>query len=217
MVRHRFSEIGLAVTGVALGAVVAACGGGNSSQPAPGSAAGSTAPGGEPASTSNAVSGVVPSASGGSGVSGASGAELCRSSDLRLSLGHGDAAAGTAYRPLEFTNIGDHPCVLDGFPGVSYVGGADGHQVGAPANREGDKGQSITLGKGEVASAVIGFANISNYDPATCQPQPVRGLRVYPPQETAALYLDLPTTGCGNDKIPGDQLKVKTLQKGTGS
>ncbi|MFD2418151.1 DUF4232 domain-containing protein [Amycolatopsis pigmentata] len=216
MARQRFSQIGLAVTGMVLGAAVAACGGGNNAQPAPGSAAVST-PQTEPAPSSSAVSQAVPPAAAGSGASGAAGSGLCRSSDLRLSLGRGDAAAGTVYRPLEFTNISDHPCVLDGFPGVSYVGGPDGHQVGAPANREGDKGTSITLGKGEVASAMVGFANVNNYDPVTCQPQPVRGLRVYPPQETASLYIDMPTTGCGNDKIPGDQLKVKAIQKGTGS
>jgi hypothetical protein len=217
MARHRFSQIGLAVTGMALGAAVTACGGGNNAQPAPGSAAVSAPQTSEPAPSSSAVSQAVPPAAAGSGASGATGTGSCRSSDLRLSLVHGDAAAGTVYRPLEFTNISDHPCVLDGYPGVSYVGGADGHQVGAPANREGDKGSLILLGKGEVASAMIGFANVNNYDGVTCQPQPVRGLRVYPPQETASLYIDMPTTGCGNDKIPGDQLKVKALQKGTGS
>jgi hypothetical protein len=217
MIRQRFSQMSLAVMGMALGAALAACGG-NTAQPAPGSAPAPTAPASEPVSSSNAVSQAAPPASGSGGVSGvAAGPGLCRSSDLRLSLGRGDAAAGTAYRPLEFTNISDHPCVLEGFPGVSYVGGPDGHQVGAPADREGDKGTSITLGRGEVASATVGFANVDNYDPLTCQPQPVRGLRVYPPQETAALFIDMPTTGCGNDKIPGDQLKVKAIQKGTGS
>lgn len=217
MMRQRISQIGLAVTGVALGAALAACGSGNSGQPAPGSAAGPTEPVSEPASSSNAGSQAVspPSGSGGA-TEVAAGPALCRSSDLRLSLGRGDAAAGTVYRPLEFTNVSDHPCVLAGFPGVSYVGGADGHQVGAPANRDGDTGSSITLGKGEAASATVGFTNIDNYDAVACQPQPVRGLRVYPPQETAALYIDMPTTGCGSDKIPGHQLKVKAIQKGTG-
>lgn len=217
MARHRFSQVGLAVMGAVLGVAVAACGGGNNAQPAPGGAAVPAPRTSEPTPSSSAVSQAVPPAAAGSGASGATDPGLCRSSDLRLSLGRGDAAAGTVYRPLEFTNISDHPCVLDGYPGVSYVGGADGHQVGAPANREGDKGAPITLGKGEVASAMTGFANVGNYDAVTCQPQPVRGLRVYPPQETASLYIDLPTTGCGNDKIPGDQLKVKALQQGTGS
>jgi hypothetical protein len=40
---------------------------------------------------------------------------------------------------------------------------------------------------------------------------------VYPPQETASLYLELPTTGCGSDRIPGNQLTVTTIEKGTGA
>ncbi|GAB2980536.1 DUF4232 domain-containing protein [Amycolatopsis acidiphila] len=140
---------------------------------------------------------------------------LCKSSDLKLSIGQGDAGAGTVYRPLVFTNVSDHTCTIQGFPGVSYVGGADGHQVGQPAVRVGAKGPAVTLNKGQTASAAIGFVNVQNFDTVTCQPQPVRGLRVYPPQETASLFVDMSTTGCGNDKIPGDQLTVKSIVKGS--
>ena len=57
---------------------------------------------------------------------------------------------------------------------------------------------------------------LQNFDPVVCQPQPAQGLRVYPPQETASLFIDLPTTGCAGNQIPGDQLTVKTIQKGAG-
>ncbi|MBC6461321.1 DUF4232 domain-containing protein [Actinomadura sp. HBU206391] len=139
---------------------------------------------------------------------------VCRAGDLRLSLKGGDAAAGTSYRSLVFTNVSNAPCTVQGFPGVSYVAGDDGRQVGAPAVRDGDKSEPITLGGGEKASAVVGFVNVRNYDAVDCRPQPVRGVRVYPPEETTAKFVTLPGTGCANDKI--QQLTVRALRAGDG-
>lgn len=213
MVRVRVPQVGLAVTAAALAVAVSACGQDtNNAQPLP-NAATTT-----PASTSDSPTSGPPSSGGTSATpSQPAGDGLCKAADLRLSIGHGDAGAGTVFRPLIFTNISDRQCAIQGFPGVSYVGGADGHQVGAPAFRTGTKGAAITLNKGETASADIGFVNVQNYDPVDCQPQPVRGLRVYPPQETASLFVDLAGTGCGNANIQGNQLTVKTIEKGSGA
>ncbi|GLY64045.1 DUF4232 domain-containing protein [Amycolatopsis taiwanensis] len=219
MVQNRISRIGLAVAAAAVAAVASACNQGTNNAQAPASetpATSVTAP--SSSATDSPTPSAMPGASGGDAAANpapdANG--FCKSADLRLSLGRGEGAAGTAYRPLVFTNVSDHQCVIQGFPGVSYVGGDDGHQVGAAAERQGTKGAPITLHKGESAFATVGFVTIENFDPAACQPQPVRGLRVYPPQETASMYLDLPTTGCASDKIPGHQLSVKTIEKGTG-
>jgi len=141
---------------------------------------------------------------------------MCPSGQLRLSLGRGDAGAGTHWRPLRFTNKSDEPCVLHGFPGVSYVAGDDGHQVGAAAYRDGEKGPAVTLKPGETAHAPVGFTQIRNFDVAACQPTPVRGLRIYPPQETKALFLENPGTGCANPALDGHQLKVQTIKPGAG-
>jgi hypothetical protein len=138
----------------------------------------------------------------------------CESGDLRLSLAGGDAAAGTSYRSLVFTNVSGGPCTIQGFPGVSYVAGDDGHQVGAPAVRDGGRSTPITLAKGESASAVVGFVDVGNYDAVDCRPQPVQGLRVYPPEETVSKFVESPGTGCANDSI--QQLTVKPLQAGGG-
>jgi hypothetical protein len=138
----------------------------------------------------------------------------CRSGDLRLALNGGDAAAGTSYRSLVFTNVSEQPCTVHGFPGVSYVAGDDGHQVGAPAVRDGGKSTPITLRRGEAASAAVGFVNVRNYDAVDCRPQPVRGVRVYPPEETVSKFVRLPGTGCANDRI--QQLTVQPLQAGDG-
>lgn len=213
MVRVRISQVGLAAGAAVLAFAVAGCGGANNAAPQPStsttasSPSTSDSPASSSATTTTVAQGAPPATQAGNG--------LCKSSDLKLSFGQGDAGAGTVYRPLIFTNVSDHECTIQGFPGVSYVGGADGHQVGKPATRVGAKGPAIALQPGQTASAAIGFVNVQNFDTVTCQPQPVRGLRVYPPQETASLFIDDPGTGCGSDAIPGDQLTVKSIVKGS--
>jgi hypothetical protein len=213
MVRVRISQVGLAAGVAALACTVAACGAATNagSQPSTTTTTASSSTPESPSSTSvtttSVEQGAPPAAPAGDG--------LCKSPDLKLSFSGGDAGAGTVYRSLVFTNVSGHTCTIQGFPGVSYVGGADGHQVGQPAVRVGDKGPAITLNKGETASAAIGFVNVQNFDTVTCQPQPVRGLRIYPPQETASLFIGMSATGCGNEKIPGDQLTVKSIVKGS--
>lgn len=141
---------------------------------------------------------------------------LCTSKDLELSLGEGSGAAGTVWRPLRFTNTSGATCEIQGFPGVSYVAGDDGHQVGAAAYRDGSKGDAVTLRAGQTAHAPVGFAQVGNYDPADCEPTEVRGLRVYPPQETNSMYLPNPGTGCANEDLESNQLKVQTIRPGAG-
>jgi hypothetical protein len=136
---------------------------------------------------------------------------LCKSGDVKLSLGQGDAGAGSMYRPLLITNSSPNPCTIQGFPGVSYVAGADGHQVGKDAFREGTKGNAVKLNPGQTAAADIQFVNVHNFDPGTCQPTPVKGLRIYLPQETASNFVPDESTGCASTKIPGNQLAVKTV------
>lgn len=141
------------------------------------------------------------------------GAGTCRAADLELSLGSGEGTAGTHYRPLRFTNVSGSPCVIHGFPGVSYVAGDDGHQVGTAAYRTGEKGQPVTLGPGRTAHADVGLVQVRNYDPAECKPTSVRGLRVYPPHETNAMFVRAPGTGCA--EFPnGQQLTVATVKSG---
>jgi hypothetical protein len=102
---------------------------------------------------------------------------------------------------LQFRNVGSSACTLYGYPGVSWVAGADGHQVGAPAVRQpdisGSAEQTVTLAPGALASAPLDIVDASVIPPSQCKPVPVRGLRVYPPGETAALFLSLPTASGG--------------------
>jgi hypothetical protein len=112
------------------------------------------------------------------------------------------------YVGLQFRNAGPAACTLYGYPGVSWVAGADGHQVGAAATRQannsGPAEQAVTLAPGALASAPLDIVNASALPPAECKPVPVRGLRVYPPGERSALFLSLPTAsgGYGECSLP---------------
>lgn len=164
----------------------------------PGSTAGSTA---DSSGSPSAESTTSKSASGD-----------CKSAELSLAVQGGEGAAGTVYRKLVFTNTSKRTCTMQGFPGVSYVAGADGHQVGPAAYRDGAKGAAVTVAPGGSAVAPVGFVNVRNYDAAVCKPTPVRGLRVYPPQETASMFVAMDGLGCAGTP-PGNQLVVKTIVK----
>lgn len=144
-------------------------------------------------------------------------AQLCEVADLTVTVKYLDAGAGTVHRALQFTNSGDRTCEIQGFAGVSFVGGEDGHQIGKPADRVGDKGPAITLRAGSQAWAPLASPHAENYDPETCRPEEARGLRIYPPQEYDSLFVPLAETACGNPNLPGEQLKVETLHQGSPS
>jgi len=217
------TKIGAGVLISAAMVLLAACGSGGtagsgepnvptitgSSTPAP---AATTTPETSTPTTSTAQAGQPATSTGKGGV--ASSAE-CKVADLKLSLRDGDAAAGTAYRSLVFTNKGTRTCTIQGFPGVSYVAGEDGHQVGPAAYRTGKKGPVVTLKPGATASADVGFVQVANYDPAVCKPTAVRGLRVYPPHEYDSMFVPNAGTGCAGTP-PGNQLTVATVKAGSG-
>lgn len=138
----------------------------------------------------------------------------CAVSELRLTLGQGQGAAGSTELPLVFTNVGGRTCALDGFPGVSYVqGGADGAQVGAAATRSGESAGAVTLAPDATATAMVRAVEVQNYPADTCSPTPVAGLRVYPPNDTGSIFVPYATTGCSKT---GDGLNQLSVQAVTG-
>jgi len=126
----------------------------------------------------------------------------CRASDLQATLG-GGAGAGMSqdHTGLQLRNIGSSTCTLYGYPGVSWVAGANGSQVGAAASRAADNSGSaekvITLAPGAAASAPLDIVDAAVIPKSECKPVPVRGLRVYPPGERAALFIPMSGDGSG--------------------
>jgi len=102
---------------------------------------------------------------------------------------------------LQLRNIGTSSCTLYGYPGVSYVAGSDGHQVGAAATRQADPTggaeTTVTLAPGAVASAPLDIVDAAAIPASSCKPVPVQGLRVYPPGNKGALFISMPTAAGG--------------------
>ncbi|MEV4123778.1 DUF4232 domain-containing protein [Nocardia sp. NPDC049707] len=144
-------------------------------------------------------------------------APQCRTSDLAAGLGTETVAAGTVAFPIVFTNNGSGPCALEGFPGISYATGPDSAPVGAPAAREGTSSGPVQLAPGDQASALVFAVNVHNIPPEQCQPVAVPGLRIYPPDNTASLYLERAATACGNGQLTATQLRVRAVVAGAGS
>jgi hypothetical protein len=146
---------------------------------------------------------------------GAASPPRCLTPDLAGSLDavEGGASAGHYELEIELENEGAEPCVLQGWPGVSFVGGGDGAQIGAAAtlDRSSPHG-SVTLAPGASAHANLSVANAQNFDEG-CEQTTADGLRVYPPGEKRSLFVqddDLTLLACAN---PDDELlEVQAFQ-----
>lgn len=220
---------GLLIAAAAAVALLAGCGttvtGTGSAASTPTSPSTSTSSSSAPTSTSSSPSAdrttaSAPSSATGtetSGTSAGAGGSECTSADLDATLGQGEGAAGSSYYPLIFTNKGDRTCTLEGFPGVSYVTGDSGKQVGGSASWQGEKGPVVTLAPGDKATAQLQEVNVMNFPESVCQPVSTRGLRVYPPGDTKALFVpQADGTGCQADPLPDGQfqLSVQTIKAG---
>jgi Domain of unknown function (DUF4232) len=140
----------------------------------------------------------------------------CLSSHLAGSIAseNGGGTAGSVHETLKLKNTGPADCTLYGYPGVSWVTGNSGRQVGAPAVRvTGVKEGTVLLPPGAIAKA-----DLTEVDPGVfpgCRPTATRGFRVYPPGETAALFVARPGRACAN---PADKdLKVRPVTPGPGA
>lgn len=138
----------------------------------------------------------------------------CRTSALRVSVSASQgAAAGSSYYPIVFTNISGAACTLFGYPGVSFVTGAGGSQIGIPAmENPAHPRQLITLAPGQAGHAELQVVNAENYPPANCGMVTAHWLRVYPPNQTASLYASFTAQACAK---PRTILTVETVQPGT--
>lgn len=140
--------------------------------------------------------------------------ERCHTADLSVKTGTGGAAAGTYHTDLVFTDKSDRRCTVDGYPGVSWVSGDNGTQVNDPFQRGSGIKKTITLAPGGQAHAVLVTHNALNYPADKCKPIDVRGYRIYPPDETAAIFVSAPGKECS---IKGTNLgQVLPIASGPG-
>ncbi|MFF4350447.1 DUF4232 domain-containing protein [Streptomyces sp. NPDC001530] len=118
----------------------------------------------------------------------------CTPSDLYLSMGRKEGAAGSLYWPIRFINTSTTSCALRGYPGVSVLNTAH-HQIGPAATRTGRPYATVTLTPAHSATAVIRTANGPIGGPCLATGT---YLRVYPPASHTAVLIPAPWTICSN-------------------
>jgi uncharacterized protein DUF4232 len=133
----------------------------------------------------------------------------CTTAQLRVTIGPGQGAAGTAFFPLRFTNVSGRPCTLRGFPGVSSVTRRGGRRIGDPAAREsGQTIHTVTLhAHGGRATATYAHVNVDNFSRAACRPRTARGLRVFPPNTRRAAFVAFRHRACSRTGLHDSRVR----------
>jgi hypothetical protein len=176
------------------------------------------------ATPAQAATSSAPAASGGSSAAAtpSAGPTGCATGNLKAAVvtGAGGAAAGSTYYPVNLTNTGSSPCSLFGYPGVSWVSGPSGSQIGQPATRNPVITPStVVLAPGQTAHVTIQVVDAGNYDKSTCQPVTAHWLKIFPPGQFTALYVKFSAQTC-SAKLPsklGSPLSVDAVKAGQGT
>jgi hypothetical protein len=111
-----------------------------------------------------------------------------RALEAHVVFGPGSGTAGHFDGKLVFRNRGRAACTLRGYPGVSFVG-RHGRRLGVPAGREPARVTTVSVPAGARAASRFVLTDVGVFDPAACRPVRARGVRVYPPDERAALFI----------------------------
>ncbi len=173
--------------------LAAACGSSGTATPARTVTVTATPPGSPASGASSAPAPAAPRVSG---------PLPCLTTDLRVTVGAANGAAGTVYYPLDFTNASTTACTLYGYPGVAFVSSPGGSQVGVPAGR-GSTGPPalITLPPGATAHATLGVSDVLIGDNCAHHQVQVNWVQVYPPDQYSALFAPLSRQGCADGSL----------------
>ena len=139
---------------------------------------------------------VAPSAS-----ASASAVPECTNANLSATYQEGGAATSHLYGRIVLRNTSQTTCSVRGYGGLSYVGGGDGHQVGAAADRTGPAARRVVVAPGEKVRSRVVETSTGPYSEAQCSRQEVDGFRVYLPDETRSQFIAHPTTGCAKTSV----------------
>jgi hypothetical protein len=144
----------------------------------------------------------------------ATGPSPCATSGLNVTLGPSSGYAGGVDQTIVFTNTSGARCTLYGYPGVSLVSAPPYTQIGLAAQRSGTTPvKLITLASGATASAVLQVVDALNFGTATCSPTKAAFVRIYPPNQTAPVYLADASQVCAQ---PVQTLFISAVQAGSG-
>jgi hypothetical protein len=145
--------------------------------------------------SSGAGRGSGASGSGGGATGTSTGARECRTGDLGVFLTAGTGTQGTQHtETLLFENKSHSTCFVQGYPGVSFVAGDQGTQVGRGFIRDAGTTARVELRPGGKARSTI----VISYAPNACRPVEVRGYRVIPPDQTTSIFVSEPQQACSD-------------------
>jgi hypothetical protein len=125
----------------------------------------------------------------------------CTHTDVTASYVARDAGMSHRYGTLVLENTSDAACSIQGYGGLSYVGGGNGKQVGAAASRTPSKSRLVVLEPGDKARSAVQETSTGPYSTKQCRPTKVDGFRVYVPDETRSLFVAHKTTTCANTAL----------------
>ena len=190
-------------------AAVASCSSSSSSSSTPASSPSTSSPA---APSSNTATATAPASSLSPA---ATGPAPCATSGLNVTLGASNGAAGSVFQTIVFTNTSGASCTLLGYPGVSLVSAPPYTQIGLAAQRSSTTPvTTVTLASGATASAVLRVVDALNFGSATCGPTKAAFLRIYPPNQTAPVYLADTSQVCAQ---PVQTLFISAVQAGSGA
>jgi hypothetical protein len=187
---------------------VTASNGNGAASPAPSGPTRSPAPLPSPAGPTSSASPVAtvrpalpgsPTATAAPGKPGSVGPASCLTSGLRATLGAAQGAAGSAYQVIVLANISGKTCALYGYPGVSFVYGVGGSQIGKAADRDRTVAPKVvTLAPGQSGSFALRVVNAGTLPAAGCEPVTANWLKIFPPENTAARYVRYTAHACAS-------------------
>jgi len=210
----RVERSGNGITGAAAALIVLAAVAGCASSSSSSSSAPATSSSSAAAGGSTVVPPTTPPASLSPAVTGPAGSVPCATSDLNVTLGPANGAAGSTFQTIVFTNTSGATCNLYGYPGVSLVSAPPYAQIGLAAQRASTTPVTqVTLATGATASAVLRVVDALNFGAATCSPTKGAFLRIYPPNQTAPVYLADAAEVCAQ---PVQTLFISAVQTGSG-
>jgi hypothetical protein len=215
---HRGLLTGVAFLTVTLAAGCSSSPSSSSSAPASSASAASSAAASPTASSPTGAASASASPSGSATAPGgtAGAAPACATNALKASAGQGQGAAGSVYQTIDFTNVSGKTCTLYGYPGVALAAGSPVTQVGAAATRSNTAAPTlVTLAAGQTANALLRIAQALNYPTAKCDPVTTTYLQIYPPNQTAPIYLAYKSTGCKETSVK--LLTIGVVQLGAGN
>jgi hypothetical protein len=209
--RAEHSRNGIRGTAAALIVLASVAGCSSSSSSSSSTPASSPSPSGAAAPSSSAP----PSTPAASLSPAVAGPPPCATSGLNVTLGASNGAAGSVYQTIVFTNTSGATCTLYGYPGVSLVSAPPYTLIGLAAQRSSTTPvTTVTLASGATASAVLRVVDALNFGSATCGPTQAAFLRVYPPNQTAPVYLADTSQVCAQ---PVQTLFISAVQAGSGA